>query len=446
MARRTGLLATGVAASLLAGVALFVTAPAPYLVDVPRVPQSVSEAAGTGQSVTPELSEFYKVGDWAPSPPGTLVRAEPVEEAPTGVRMYRILYHSRDLQGNDIPVTGLFVAPAGQEPADGFPLISYAHGTTGIGPACGVSQTPFEPETPGYSHWIQQIQPMVDQGWAVVASDLSGMGAPGPASYLVGPLEARNVLDAMRAVLTPDPSTGSIPINSDALGVYGKSQGGEATISTLEEAPDYAPELQLDGGMALALGMVSPVPGLLNAVASNPTSTSQNLFVMLIAASYSDNYPELVDIDNVLTDEGKNRLPMLQEYCGVDLADQLTDVPLDALFKTPVDAGLITALDAAMPGRTPLTTPLVVTQGLEDVTILPQFTHAQVQARCLLGDTILYATYPEDDHPSVPFQSRQSEPRIYDWMRDRFDGLPAPSNCPNQLIGFGSTPTDGESR
>ena len=90
---------------------------------------------------------------------------------------------------------------------------------------CGMSQTPTQPDTPGNSNWIPHIEPLVRQGWAVVASDYSGMGAPGPSSYLVGPLEARGILDALRAVQQPAPSIGSVPINSAKLGVYGKSQG-----------------------------------------------------------------------------------------------------------------------------------------------------------------------------------------------------------------------------
>lgn len=438
MKRRSWLVAA-CGGAVVAGALLFATAPAPYLVNVPRITKSISEDPATVTTITPTLSPFYDVQDWQPASPGTLVRAEPIAGAPAGTQMYRILYHSQDLAGRDIPVTGLFVAPTTPAPAGGYPLIGYAHGTTGIGRACGMSQAPLQPNTPSYSHWVQQIEPMVAQGWAVVATDFAGMGAPGPASYIVGPLEARNVLDSMRAVIKANPATGDVAINADKLGVYGKSQGGEATLSTLEQAPSYAPDLVLDGGMALALGLVSPIPGALDAVASNPTSTSQNLFVMLIAQSYADNYPDLVKLDQVLTPEGEARLPLLQQYCGAQLTSKLTDVPLGDLLKLPVDSGLVAALDLGMPGRTPLGSPVVITQGLKDKTILPQFTHAQVQDRCLLNDTVLYHTYPEDDHPSIPYQSRASEPYIFEWMNDRFAGLPAPTNCPNQLIGLGNS-------
>jgi hypothetical protein len=298
-----------------------------------------------------------------------------------------------------------------------------------------MGQDPFTPQTPGYSYWPPHMQPMVEQGWAVVATDYSGLGAPGPGSYLVGPLEARGVLDSLRAVLEPDPRIGSVPIDGQRLGVYGKSQGGEVAISTLELAPSYAPELPIAGSVSLAPGLLAPIPGALDAVAGSPTSTSQNTFVMLIAKSFADNYPELVDIEEVLTEEGLARLPLLERYCGSDLTDRLTDVPLSALLRTPVDRNLVKAIGMAMPGTKELSTPLLVAQGLEDVTILPQFTHAMVQASCALGNPVFYRTYPDDDHPSLNFQARVSDPYALQWMEDRWEGVPAPNNCGTVTAG-----------
>ena len=98
----------------------------------------------------------------------------------------------------------------------------------------------------------------------------------------------------MRAVIKSQPATGDVAINADKLGVTAKSQAARPRYRPWNRRPATLPTLVLDGGMALALGLVSPILGALDAVASNPTSTSQNLFVMLIAQSYADNYPDLV--------------------------------------------------------------------------------------------------------------------------------------------------------
>ncbi|MCB9413150.1 MAG: hypothetical protein H6525_09955 [Actinobacteria bacterium] len=429
--------AAGVAAgaAVLGGLLLFATAAPTSLVDAPAYEIDESLAGEVTSGTTPALSPFYDVADWQPGPPGTLVRAEPIDGAPDGMRLFRILYQSTDLQGNAIPVTGLYAVPAGDPPPGGFPLVGFGHGTTGIGQACGMSQAPLDDDTPSRSNFVPHIEPLVEQGWAVVASDYSGMGAPGPASYLVGPLEGRGILDTMRAVQSPAPEIGSVAIDTSKMGVYGKSQGGEAVLSAMELAPTYAPDLDIAGGVSLAPGFTPALQGVLDAVASNPTSTSQNMFVLLIARSYAENYPQYTNLDEILSDVGKEKMAILDQYCGGDLADRVVDVPLSELLNTPVASGLVTALGEAMPGSTPLKMPAIIVQGLEDTTILPQFTHAQVMSRCALGDTVFYVRYPFDDHPSLNYQARLNQPSVIDWMEARWADEPAPDNCANQLLG-----------
>ncbi|MEZ5186191.1 MAG: lipase family protein [Candidatus Nanopelagicales bacterium] len=426
--------AAAIAVPVVLGAALLATAPPPYLVDVTAASIEDAEPADTFITKSPAVAPFYDV-DAASLPdgePGDLIKAETVQGGPDGVKTYRIMYHSTDLQGNDIPVTGLYVVPDKPPPPSGWPLVSYTHGTTGIGRACGMSQSPFEPNTPGYSHFARFLKPTAEQGWAVVATDYSGMGAPGPNSYLVGPLEARGALDAIRAVAVQDPTTGSTPIDTNKVGVYGSSQGGSAALSTLELAPEYAPELDIKGGIAMALGVVAPIPGAINLIASNPTSTAQNMFLLLIVKSYADSYPDLVNLDNVLTEEGKKRLPLLDQYCGDDLSKRVEDIPLADMLQQPLDPGIVKALAMSMPGGTPFTQPAVITQGLEDVTIVPQFSHAQVMNSCAWGDQVYYATYPDDTHYTVVLTSRTASPHVFQWMNDRFAGIPAPTNCANE--------------
>jgi hypothetical protein len=439
---RTIKFAGALGAAVVGGALLFVTAPPSSLVDAPMF-KADAGAGDFSTPITPPLADFYKVTNWQAGPPGKLVKAEVVPGAPAGTKVYRIMYQSTDLKGNALPVTALFAYPDTPPPPGGFPLVSFGHGTTGVGQACGISHTPFEPETPSYSAWLPHIKPLVDAGNAVVASDYSGMGAPGPSSYVVGPLESRGMLDALRAVKDPSPSTGSVAIDPKGMQIYGKSQGGESALSTVQNAEEYAPELDIIGGVVLAPGYTPPIPGVLDAVASSPTSTDQNMFILLIAKSYAANYPELVHLDDILTPLGQERIGLLDKYCGSDLGSRVSDVPLNSLVKTPFTPGLITALAAGMPGTTPhaFKTPIVVVQGLEDVTILPEATHAQVMQQCALGNTVYYVRYPHDDHGAINFQARLHDPSVIDWMKDRRAGNEAPNNCANQLLGTMSSAT-----
>lgn len=433
MARNKGLVVALVIA-IVGGLLLFVTKPPVNLIDVP-INTSGEGAAELETSEAPAVSSFYNPGNWTPKGPGTLIKAEPVQGAPKGVKAYRVMYESTDLQNNPLPVTGLYVAPDKTAPAGGFPLVSYAHGTTGVGRMCGMSQTPFTPNTPGITGWTPHYGPMVEEGWAVFASDYSGMGAPGPSSYLVGPLEGRGVIDGMRAVQNPAASIGDVPINKNKLGIYGKSQGGEAALSAAQLLPTYAPELNVGGTVALAPGFTPALAGILNTVAKNPTSTTQNMFVLLIAKSFADNYPELVNLDEMLTPLGKEKIKLLDTKCGNALTKEVSDVPLSQLLNVPIPNGIVEALGIAMPGNVKIEHPTMILQGLKDKTILPQFTHAQVMSQCAVGTELYYVRYKNDDHPSLNYQAREHNPSAIDYLEDRWAGEPAPHNCANQLLG-----------
>jgi hypothetical protein len=64
---------------------------------------------------------------------GTLLKSEPMATAIPGATSRRVLYSSKDVTGVPHAVSGLVVAPA--EPGADRPLLSWCHGTTGLGDA-----------------------------------------------------------------------------------------------------------------------------------------------------------------------------------------------------------------------------------------------------------------------------------------------------------------------
>jgi len=124
------------------------------------------------------VAEFYNLAGPAPARPGTLIRteAQPAETslADAGQAM-RILYSSTNgLDGKTpVAVSGSLFLPKGEAPADGFPLIAWAHGTVGVADVCAPSNNArSERDTKYLGHWLRQ-------GYAVVASDYQGLGTPG---------------------------------------------------------------------------------------------------------------------------------------------------------------------------------------------------------------------------------------------------------------------------
>src|SRR5690606_26077960 len=143
-----------------------------------------------------EPDAFYTPPLAVPTEPGRLVRHEPMpaDRVPGGLQAWRILYTSTDGEGQGTVVSGTVLAPGVRDGA-GLPVVSVAHGTTGVVPRCAPSLAD-EPFADGAGAALERI---VAEGWVGVTSDYVGLGTRGPHPYLVGPDVAFNVLDATRA-------------------------------------------------------------------------------------------------------------------------------------------------------------------------------------------------------------------------------------------------------
>lgn len=105
--------------------------------------------AGTGvvRQCTEDVVEHASLGTFnvlpdplPPGRPGELIRQERLRGAPDGAVAWRVLYHSTDLDGTPIGVSGIVVAPDGRPPAGGWPVVSWAHPTTGAFGRCAPSE------------------------------------------------------------------------------------------------------------------------------------------------------------------------------------------------------------------------------------------------------------------------------------------------------------------
>ncbi|MEO6124435.1 MAG: lipase family protein [Ilumatobacteraceae bacterium] len=182
--------------------------------------------------------EFYAPPDPFPAgEPGDLIRVMDVGVADGSVTV-KVMYHSRDAQDRDRPVTGVITYPIGEAPIGGWPVVATAPGTTGIAPQCALSR-------------ILDGQPA--PAWGVdgvrVITDYIGLGPTGGPlhPYLSKPSEGHSVIDGVRAAH----NLAETHAGTTWLSV-GHSQGGHGALSASELAADYAPELDLVGTLALA--------------------------------------------------------------------------------------------------------------------------------------------------------------------------------------------------
>ena len=185
---------------------------------------------------------FYQASESATSGPiGSLIREEPRSGAAAGATAHKVLYRSTKPDGTPIAVSGIVIVPAGQAPAGGWPIVAWAHPTTGVVPRCAPSLAIFLFQP------IAGSRRLLEGGYAIAATDYPGLGTPGPHPYLVGESEARAVINSVRAAR----SFAGLE-NSNRFAVWGHSQGGQASLFTGMIAKTYAPELQLVGVAAAA--------------------------------------------------------------------------------------------------------------------------------------------------------------------------------------------------
>jgi hypothetical protein len=358
----------------------------------------------------PSGRAFYDPPDPLPAgAPGKLIWATPFKAVP-GARAWKVLYHSRALDGSDIAVSGVVVAPTDAAPKDGRPVITWAHGTHGIADQCAPSRTADMVSR------LPSIGKVVSQGYVVTATDYEGLGTPGTHPYLVGASEARGALDIVKAA-QQIPETSA----SNKTFVWGQSQGGQAALFAGEIQPSYAPELDL-------LGVVSGAPvtdasAMFPAAATIPETLG---FAVMGLIGVQAAYPQ-AKVSDVLTPAalGKARIVDTKCYGAV----------LDA-FKQPVDQVIahnpgqvppfpdLFAMDT--PGTVRTAAPMLVYQGLSDDVVYKVFTDAYVKKVCALGNTVDYQTFSGKDHYE---ENEAAEKDVLEWMQARLAGIAAPSTC-----------------
>lgn len=342
----------------------------------------------------------------AAAAPGTIIDATAID-APAGARASAITYHSTDASGADIAVSGLYLVPDGPPPEGGFPLITWAHPTTGAADGCqpsadGVASLPFPDE-------------LVARGWAVVASDYEGLGAAGAHPYLVGDSEGHTVLDAARAA-SQVPASGVTP--ASPVVIWGFSQGGHAAAFAAQLAPTYAPELDIVGAAIAA--PVSDVAGFTRRAES---MEDQLGVVLTIVNGFAAAYPEL-EPATVLTPVGSELIAEVERRCIGEINEYATRPPAEVIAAPPTqDPAFAARFAANRAGDAPVPVPVLVVQGADDDIVDPAATAALVQRWCAAGVSVESVVRPGIDHGIMA-----PEPFLT-WIGDRLAGRPASPTC-----------------
>jgi pimeloyl-ACP methyl ester carboxylesterase len=330
-----------------------------------------------------------------------------------------VLYHSQTLAGHDTAVSGTVSIPRGQPPPGGWPVLSWAHGTTGVADICAPSR-----DAPGHPcHIYTQLADAmlnlwVKRGWAVVKTDYEGLGTPGPHPYLAGASAARGTIDIVTAARHLHPGIGR------RWAVMGHNQGGHAALFTASLAPARAPDLDLAGAVAIApaSGTHDTIARLRNARTPAPTPGLGFLALTLIGAAATDR---ALRLDQMLTRDAL-RLLAIAQTVGIDdlLGPGLWPplVPAD-LFQPGADLGpLLAVLAANDPAALRLRAPALIVQGSNDAITDPGRTDRITRSLSANGAALGYHMYPGTGHFDVIAAAHAQNAQ---WIDARLAGLPS---------------------
>ncbi len=394
-------------------------------------------AAGASAAVPqgPSGNAFYNAPDKLvrKAPHGKALRAQAApqqfQDTYGGATVKRILYKSTNGKNRPVEVSGLLMVPEGPAPEGGWPLITWAHGTTGLADECAPSRDTADELGGGYIAYANAtINNWLEDGYAVVATDYQGLGTPGLHEYLIGNPQGKSVLDAVLAARQINPAIGT------RYAITGHSQGGFASLwatrlarggylkgRTLVGTVAYAPASQVSRQAHLINNYTTPngISGLAIQIikgASTQMNRTKNITKIL-------NPRVLSKTDAGLSSGGKSIWQRVDTECsgaigtaaaaaapnGIAAADILgsfdNDTNLDGVFDNPIARELDRVLKANEPLFSNVQTPVYVPHGSDDTTVQPFFTNDQPQSVNFFADGLVYILNNGRGNADVTYES-----------------------------------------
>ena len=403
--RKRFIVRNGLVAALLAGASAMAMAD--------ELPHSAAQGAAMEQENALPQTAFYDTpANLAAGKPGTLLNRESAEgyALPAGSRAVRILYRSLDADGHLVATSGVILVPAGEPPKGGWPVIAWAHGTSGVNRSCAPSLMK------DVYYGEEGLMPMVRAGFAVVASDYHGLGTSGPHQYVNKTAQANDVINAVSAARDAEPSLGPRWV------VDGHSQGGLAAWAVAEQ------EARLkDAGYlgAVSVAGAIDIDHLLQGIGA---VKEIGFYLPFMAYGIQARSPAF-DPHDMLAGAALERYDdVTQHGCWLYGFGSFADAPAGALLKKGWERNrwVKRFKHDNRVGTQAIQGAMLIIAGEADHSVpLPSVREAAAKA-CRHGLNVALKTYPGLDHDPV---MEQSTPDQLDWIRDRFAGKPADSSC-----------------
>ncbi|MCO9048562.1 alpha/beta fold hydrolase [Acinetobacter sp. UC24323] len=297
--------------------------------------------------------------------------------AESSILTYKMLGQS----GQEVQATSLVFTPNTPPPVGGWPIVVWAHGTTGVADVCAPSKAALADSTKDL------ISKLLAAGYVVVAPDYEGLGTPGIHPFLNVKSEAFSITDAV--VAARNYLSQRNLLTSKKWVTVGHSQGGHAALG----AAQYASRAQLDYKGTVAVAPASNLGSILvdgeAQVANAPIDIKIGIYAQLdtytalVTAGIRNTQPSF-DYGQVFTSQISSIAAQAENLCSGPLYGAFYEGmsnyakdhngTLDGFTRTQPNFMAVplvkTFLDKdSQPLQVKVTTPIIIYQGIADPTV-----------------------------------------------------------------------------
>ncbi|MDC4294184.1 lipase family protein [Acinetobacter baumannii] len=297
--------------------------------------------------------------------------------AESSILTYKMLGQS----GQEVQATSLVFTPNTPPPVGGWPIVVWAHGTTGVADACAPSKAALADSTKDL------ISKLLAAGYVVVAPDYEGLGTPGIHPFLNVKSEAFSITDAV--VAARNYLSQRNLLTSKKWVTVGHSQGGHAALG----AAQYASRAQLDYKGTVAVAPASNLGSILvdgeAQVANAPidikigTYAQLDTYTALVTAGIRNTQPSF-DYGQVFTSQISSIAAQAENLCsgplygafykGMSNYAKDHNGTLDGFTRTQPNFMAVSLVKTflekdSQPLQVKVTTPIIIYQGIADPTV-----------------------------------------------------------------------------
>jgi hypothetical protein len=356
------------------------------------------------------ITKFYDTANPLPAGnPGTLIRSQEFDgyELPFSVSAVRILYHSRSARGEDVAASGVVLFPYDKKPpAGGWPVIAWAHGSNGVGRVCAPSLM----RNIGHGTFLAMY---VNLGYAVVATDYTGLGTNFRNAFLDGPSNATDVINSIPAARAAVPELGARWI------VMGEAEGGLTAVAVAAKEneirdPDYLG--------AIAISDVASA----KEIYGHSTAGASRLMLTSLAYGIKTVYPEF-QVTAMLTEKALALYHDIDQTCSEPKATP--DLSPNQIVKPGWESNTFVRqyFERNDPADATAYGPILVISGATSPASLAPMTGQTISRMCKQGDRVQWERYSDLDPGTMIGDSVSDQ---IGWIEGRFAGRPSPTNCP----------------